>query len=158
MTMDLAPIIQLRERKLSDRERDEKNALARCDSARRTYALAQQRIEAFADQIRTLELDLLRELLDTQITIHDIDALHERLKEAEQTAHRLANAANLAKIELAGAEKRATTARETKQNASAALNKINCFNDELAKEKAILAAAAEDAEIEDFVETMFARG
>lgn len=158
MTMNLEAIIELRERKLTDRQREEDVTLERCEEARRAYLLSRQRVDEFTEEIRTLELDLLNELLDTRITIHDIDALNERLAEAEATAKRLADAVSFAEVELANAEQDVAKARVAKRSASARLKKINCFNDELNRERAILATAAEDAEIDDFVETMFARG
>lgn len=155
--MDLTQIIKIRQRKFDDCQREEREALGKHGLARRTLDLAHQRVLDYSKEISTLELDLLTELLNTEITVQDIDALNQKLKDAEDKARRLAGACELAQEQLTEAEAGVRAARLTKQKANSGLNKITAIDEELATERKQLALAAEEAEIDDFVETMFGR-
>lgn len=152
-------IIDIRNRKVRQNRKAEKAAMAECNSARERVQKAHQAIEEFAEEIRTLEVDLLNELLETRITVLDVDELNRKLADAERKAKRLKEIYDGALAALAQAEQELESRRRERAIAQSKLSKIEELNLVLVEENNEASRALEDAQIDEFVETMrFAGG
>jgi chromosome segregation ATPase len=156
--LDFTKIIEIRDRKLNDIRKREKRAFADCNLVRNKVKKARKEMEEFAERIRTLEVDLIKDLLETEITVFDIDELKLKLKSAENKAHRLVEDHAQAEQLLAQAEKKLEQIRGELRTAQSKLNKITELDSILADERKELSVAAEDAQIDEFVETMRSKG
>lgn len=152
--LDFTKIIEIRDKKLKDHRRKEKKAISECNQARDSVQAAKKAVDDFAAEIKNLEVELINDLLNTEISITDIGILNSKLEEAEKKAQRLVNEHQQAESELADAEKRLEQIRQERIKAQSKLNKISELDNVLAEERREGLIAAEDAQMDAFVETM----
>ncbi|MGL6209791.1 MAG: hypothetical protein ACRC14_08185 [Paracoccaceae bacterium] len=154
---DLSRILEIRNRKLGKARRAEADAMSAMQRGRHDLGIAQEAVDAFADEIRTLEIDLLRELVESELTKADFGRLESRLKQAEDLARKLAMGLEMAAATLSRRETEAQDARSERREMQSKTARV----DELVKlqtdEARVAALREEDAEIEAIAEVISAR-
>jgi ATP phosphoribosyltransferase regulatory subunit HisZ len=154
---DFAQIVRLRERRL-DRARGRHMETNRAFAAAgRRLTVAQNVVDDFLEETRTLELDLLTELLNTSVTTQDLMRIEETLKRTEQRAQKLADDVSEAKVVLNETGKIAEAAAADKDRIEARLNKSREMHDHMQRREQLVIQAAEDAELDEFSVCMTAR-
>ncbi len=134
--------------------RAEALAQAACAAARQHAVAASEAMDSYLEEIRTLEIDLLAELVGSELKLEDFSRLETRLKQAENRAHFLADEHASAMSALFSSEQEieeARTARLIAQSKSAKINEVVLLQFDAAR---VAAIATQDAEIDAFVETM----
>ncbi|MCU0910042.1 MAG: type III secretion protein [Rhodobacteraceae bacterium] len=152
--VDLSPILDIRNTRLDDLRKDEKAETAAYADATREVHEARTRMEDYAREILTLEVDLLRELVGTELTNADFAKFKAKLEEAEKKAKELAEDLRLANERMAEAERSLLKARQARVQAQSKVNRIGELKKILDEERRAEAIAREDAEGDDFVDMM----
>lgn len=155
--IDLARVIAIRGDKVDKLRRVERTAGQACGAARDAVFKAREDMDLYAESIKTLEVDLLTELVDTEMTSLDFTAFEGKLKAAADKAIELSEAFEEANEKLRLAEIELEEARAETREASSKLNRISELNNLIEEEKNAEDARAEDAESDAFVETMTGR-
>ncbi|MEM9147435.1 MAG: hypothetical protein AAGC57_14685 [Pseudomonadota bacterium] len=156
--VDLGRIVEMRQRKLADHERAERQALAHLGDARAKLQDARAAMKAYAAEVATIERDMLSNLIGKDVSLDDIRMIEETLREVEERAKALSNAHESAKKRVAEAEQNAARRRLAREHIQAKLNKISEIDTVLTKERRAAARAAEDAEMDGFVDMIAGRG
>ena len=151
---DFTAIIGIRQRKADALRRVETASNTACDAARMRLAETRDAKLAYLEEIRTLEIDLLTELVNSEITIGDLGKLEATLLAAEQKAKALAADHDLALAQLLEREAEVEAARLDRRVATSKLNRISEIDRGLRALQTQLDAARQETELEEFVETM----
>ncbi len=154
---DLSRVLEIRDRRLTKARRAESAAAARVGLARHSLSLAQHAVDAYAEEIRTLEIDLLNELVDSELTRVDFARLEIQLKQAAIRARKLAAGLEVAAAALSHCEAEAEAARQDRrviQSKTARIGEMVSLQRDEARAAALL---REDAELEAFAEVMAMR-
>lgn len=154
---DLARILSLREKRCTALRRAEKVASSQALAARERVKSIQQSIDEYAAEVRTLEIDLLAELVRTELKKNDFDAFHEKLAAAEQHARRLAERLQEAKKSLSEAVHQFKKARQDRREMEAKTNRIAQVQNDIAQEAATAQTVANDAEMDEIAEVLSGR-
>lgn len=154
---DLSRILSLRQRRCATLRRAEDAARDRVTAARERVRSVRQSMDDYAAQIRTLEIDLLTNLMKTELRKTDFDAFRETLEAAELRARRLAERHKEATKALLEAERGIDKARRDRRDMEAKVNRIAQVNDVLAEDRAIAETRARDVEMDDVAEILSAR-
>ena len=155
---DFSKLLQIRNRKLDVQRRAERRMADLCAYCRQEVEKARQAMEDYMEEIKTLEIDLLTELVNTELKPADFKKIEARLKEAEEKAASLSQAHTEATEQLSFAEEKMTQERRTTTLMQSKTNKVAEI-DRIERDAALTRQSnAEEAAIDEFVETMWARG
>lgn len=152
--VDLTPILNLRTSRLDDLRKQEQKAAAGHLAAAAKVDEARQKMQDYADEIRTLEVDLLRDLLNTELTGADFTAFQSRLDQAEKKAKRLAEDHREASEARDDAERELLERRRDRAEAQSRTNRIGELKKILDEERRTEAIRKEDAEGDEFIDMM----
>jgi hypothetical protein len=152
--VDLKPILDIRNTRLDDLRRQEQTAIVAFAAARDAVAEARRKMQDYADEIRTLEVDLLRELVDTELTGADFATFQAKLDQAEKKARELAEDHRLATEEQTEKETALLETRRERTGAQSKVNRIGELKKLIDEERRAEAVRTEDAESDEFVEMM----
>jgi len=155
---DLSRIVELRSRRRDTFRRTEKEKQDMCDVARKKAQRTRNAMDAFADEVRTLEIDLLRDLMNTELRKTDFDKFREALEAAEKKARDLASQNEEAAKALTRSERALDRARNDVQRVETKLNRMSQLQKMQLEEVADCAARAQDAEADDIAEMMYGLG
>jgi chromosome segregation ATPase len=151
---DLSRVLALRQRRCATLRRAEASAKDRVTVARERVRSVRQSMDDYAAQIRTLEIDLLTELMRTELKKADFDAFREKLDAAERRARRLAERLEEATKALLAAERQIDSARRARREMEAKANRIAEVRNVIAQEAAQEEAGALDAEMDEIAEAL----
>jgi chromosome segregation ATPase len=154
---DLSRVLALRQRRCATLRRAEDAARAKVTAARDRVRSVRQSMDDYAAQIRTLEIDLLTELMRTELKKTDFDAFRETLEAAERRARRLADRLDEATKSLMQAERGIDQARRNRRDMETKTNRISQVHDVIVQDRALAEAQARDAEMDDIAEVLSAR-
>jgi hypothetical protein len=155
--VDFKRILDIRARKLEDQRREEKQMLIACAAYRQKVQDSRIAMENYMEEIKTLEIDLLNEFVNQKMAVPDLNKLQAELDKAEDKATRLSADYTSALEYLKVAEKAMEEERRKRfilQSKHNKISEIHRIKEEEAKNRSI---SAEEAAIDDFVETMFVR-
>lgn len=152
--VDLSPILDIRNSRLDDLRKQEKTATGTFAQAQAKVDEARQKMQDYADEIRTLEVDLLRELLNTELSGADFTAFQSKLDQAEKKAKDLAEQHRQAEEARSEAEKDLLERRRERTEAQSKATRIAELKKLLDEEKRAEAVRKEDAEGDEFVDSM----
>ncbi|MCP1846090.1 SMC interacting uncharacterized protein involved in chromosome segregation [Bradyrhizobium sp. USDA 4524] len=156
--VDFGQIVRIRSRRLDHARRNLARSRRLFAEAGRRFMEAQDAADTFLKKTRTLEIDLLTEILNKPVTTNDLRAIEERLRKTQDDAQNLANVVAAARhaltesgdaLEMASTEKKATESR---------LNKSREMHDLLRQIVCAEEIAAEDAELDEFCELIASEG
>jgi len=150
---NFSPIIAVRDRKLNALKEEEREIQITCAVARNRTQEAFAAMNAYAEEIRTLEIDLLNELLETELRAIDIAGIEGQLKKAEQKAQELAASYQAAQRLLEATEKEASQTRAKRVQAQAKLNKVTELNRLMENERRLEMNRLQDAEQDEFMDS-----
>lgn len=152
--VDLTPILNIRGARLDDLRKQEKKAAAGYAAAAARVEEARRQMQDYAEEIRTLELDLLRELLNTELTGVDFTKFQSKLDQAEKKAKRLAEDHREASEGQTEAERELLERRRERAAAQSKANRIGELKTILDEERRAEAVRKEDAEGDEFIDMM----
>lgn len=155
--VDFSQIVALRDRKVQRVRKAETQALFAYEEASAFVEERQAEADAFLEKNRTLEFDLLQEILNSKITVRDVQAIEEKLRKAEEKARQYAARIAEAKEEQNNAAEAVQIARSDVRSARQQLRKSQEFQTQQDQEKRQRAIAAEEAALDEFSELMTAR-
>ncbi len=155
---DLDRIMELRGRRRDTLKRAEQAAQDMCNVARDRVRRTRSAMDEYAEEVRTLELDLLRELMNTELRKTDFDEFREKLEAAEKKARDLAGRNDEAQKALSKAERAVDRARRDARRVEAKLNRMSQLQKLRREEAADAAIRAQDAESDDIADMLFGRG
>ena len=155
---DLGRIVALRERRRDKLRKAEHAAIDACESARKRVTRARNAMDKYAEEVRTLEVDLLRDLMNTQLKKTDFDMFREKLEAAEQKAKSLALKFDKESQLLSRTERNVERARRETQRVAAKLNRISQLDEMFKQDAKEIAIRTEDAASDDIAEMLFGRG
>jgi predicted RNase H-like nuclease (RuvC/YqgF family) len=155
---NLARIIELRERRRDSMKRVEKTARGICDDARNQLHAARNAMERYAEEVRTLEIDLLRDLMNTELRKNDFDRFREKLDAAAKKAQQLAAQYHAAGFAVEKAERAVDRAHRDTRRIESKLNRISQVERVQREDADLLSVRALDAESDDIAEMMYGRG
>ena len=156
--VEFSKVIAVRERKRERATKGLTQAEAARDEACDAVQLAQSELETFAESVKTLEVELLRDLLRTNITVSDVAILRDKLKKAEEKAREHVANVQRARDALMLQENAVEAQRHTMKVTSSKLRRITEIDKELARIESTKAILREDAKLDEFAEQMAARG
>lgn len=156
--IDFARVITVRERKTDASKKNESRAYAACQAARTQLAIARVEMEDFAERLKTLEVELLSDLLKTRITVHDVAVLRDRLNDARDKALQLVENVKEAQAHLEMREEILEGERRKTLHLQSKLKRITELDKKLIEVEAMNQIKVEDAKMDEFVDTMSARG
>ncbi len=154
---DLTKIIDIRERKIADAKKAEKQAVIQLNNAEASVLRAKQDMQDYSEEIKNKEKELLSGLMNKEITVNDIAKLETEMKKIEQHAIELSKAYNHTKKITDLIRKEVEKAQQIKQESETKLKKIQEVSKAFDAEKIAEATALEEAQIDEFVETMWGR-
>lgn len=155
--IDFTQVVAVRNRKLGRARNAERQSMHACDAARETVENARQAMRDYSDEIRTLEVDLISRLVDTRITLQDVNNLNIELERAKKKATKLADEHKEANGRLDEAEKQVENLRRERVEKEVKLNKITELNERILEQEATSSINAQDAALDEFLDTMNAR-
>lgn len=155
--IDLKRIVEMRERRVADRMRNERQAKSHMRAAEAMEQQAREAMRSYAEEVSNIEQEMLAEIVGKEVTLDDIRKIEETLREIEEKAQDLAQAYEQAKQATEKAEEAAVHMHRARVAAEAKFNKIREVDTVLQAEQRVLAQAAEDAELDSFAEIMAAR-
>jgi hypothetical protein len=156
--VDLGRILVLRERRRDAMRRVESAAKQTVETTRAKVQIVRATMDAFAAKIRTLEIELLTELMNTEMKVTDFDTFRDTLKAAETEAKRLSEEHRLAMQELLQAERSLDKARRNRREVESKVNRIGKVQEVLLDQRAWEEMMARDAEMDDIAEVLAGRG
>ncbi|WP_299211339.1 hypothetical protein [uncultured Tateyamaria sp.] len=154
---DLSQLVAIRKKRADRKMRLEAKARQALLAASSDVQKALDDIEAFAQQVKTLELDLLNDLLKCEVTVADIKKMESQLLAAEKQAAKLREQLTLAQEKEDAHENAFQKARSAKVDAHSSLQKIEVSQEHLLSEVAKLESEAEDRELDEVVQGLFRR-
>jgi chromosome segregation ATPase len=152
--VDLTPILNIRSSRLDDLRKQEQKSAVQHAAARAKVDEAQKQVQDYADEVRTLEVDLLRELLNTELTGADFTKFQSKLDQAEKKAKRLAEEHREAREEETEAERELLDRQRDRTVAQSKANRIGELKKILDEERRAEAIRKEDAEGDEFIDMM----
>lgn len=155
--VDLGRILVLRERRRDAMRRAETAARLRVEASRTNVQIVRETMEAFKAKIRTLEIELLTELMNTEMKVTDFDAFRDTLKAAENEAKRLSDDYQQAISELMQAERNLDKARRDRRDVESKVNRIGKVQEVLLDQRAMAEMVARDVEMDDIAEVLSGR-
>lgn len=155
--VDLGRILVLRERRRDAIRRAEVAAKVRVETSRIKVQTVRETMDAFAAKIRTLEIELLTELMNTEMKVTDFDAFRDTLKAAETEAKRLSDNHRLATMELLQAERSLDKVRRDRRVVESKVNRIGKVQEVLLDQRSWAEMMARDAEMDDIAEVLSGR-
>lgn len=156
--VDYSHIVRVRGRRLDHARRNLARTKSAFTEAGRRLVDAQHDVASFLEETQTLEIGLLKDVLDRPVTINDLLAIDEKLRKVKTHAQKLADAVVVARqalkatgdaFEAAAVEKTATEAHLNKSG------ELHARHRQIEKLKLI---AAEDAELDEFTELIAIMG
>jgi hypothetical protein len=155
--VDLGRILVLRERRRDAMRRAETAARQRVEASRANVQSVRETMEAFTAKIRTLEIELLTELMNTEMKVTDFDAFRDTLKAAEDEAKRLSENHRLATYDLMQAERSLDKTRRDRREVESKVNRIGKVQEVLLDQRSWAEMIARDAEMDDIAEVLSGR-
>lgn len=154
---DLERIIQLRNVRYDKLLRKQSLAEEALEAARETLLRARNEMDAFAEKMRTLEIELLTELLNTRLHKTDFDIFSEKLKKAEEETADLVRRHDQAALNFQKNERAMERVGREAQEVQSKINKLNQLRSVIAEEERGAELRAVDAQSDDIAATIFAR-
>lgn len=154
---DLSRILAVRQRRCDTLRRVERVAKDRILAARNRVASVRKSMDDYAEQIRTLEIDLLTDLMKTELNKTDFDRFREKLEAAELRARRLADRFKEASRALSDAERDIDKARRNRREMEAKVNRVGQVLDVLDEGLRLEQTQALDAEMDEIAGILAAR-
>lgn len=155
---DFSKIVALRRRRLDRMLKAESAEKAALSEATAALDEAQKEIDDFLEKTRTLEIDLLTELLNKRVSINDLLAVEEELKKVKAKAEELAEHRADCETRLREAKERARIATRNRVQSARKLDKSEHVQDHMLLLQRHASMAREEAAIDEFCELMAARG
>ena len=156
--VDFSRVISVRERRTDKAKAREAAAFAACEAARGKLMAARDEMEAFVESIKGLETRLLSELLESRITVHDVNRIRDKLREASEYARKLVANVKQAQAELNEREHNLESEREASREIQSKLRRITELDKQLTEIEAKQLVVKEDATMDEFADTMNRRG
>ena len=156
--IEFSRVISVRERKVGAAKSSEAAAFLACEAARQKLSAARQRMEGFAEEVKDLEIRLLSDLMKTNITVHDVARLRDKLRDVEIHTLNLVDQVRSAQSELAAQEQRLEAKRQATLRIQSKLRRITELDKKLEEIEAKDRLKKEDEKMDEFIETMTSRG
>lgn len=156
--VDFSRVISVRERRTATAKAREAAAFAACDAARGNLMAAHNEMEAFAESIKGLEARLLSELMETRITVHDVNRIRDKLRQANERARNLVANVRQAQAQLGMQEQSLEREREASREIQSKLRRITELDKQLTEIEAKKLVLEEDAKMDEFADTMNRKG
>jgi flagellar biosynthesis chaperone FliJ len=154
--VDLNRILDLRNLRHDKLQRKLSVAQEICAHARKELFHAQKEMDAFAQKMRTFEVDLLTDLLKTRLQKTDFDIFAGKLKKAEEEATKLVSRHDSATVDVQKTERTAERVRRETATVQSKINKLSRLQSILDEEGKDAELRAMDAQSDDIAEVMFA--
>lgn len=154
---DFSRIVELRQRRLDRARRIESEEHAALNQAKAARADAEREIADYLSSIRTLEADLLTELLHKAVSVKDLLAVEEALKKVQQKAEKLADHRSECETRVVEAEERTRIAARDRAERARKLNKSELIQQRMESLQAQQDLAREESAIDEYCEQMTAR-
>lgn len=154
---DLGRLVTLRDRRASRARRVEDDARKKVRAAHAELGKAQDERDAFIEEIRTLEIDLLSALMNTRVTVHDLMAVKEKLDEAERRTQEMEAAIEKAQHAVDEAIAMHEAAQQDAANLKCRLEKSREMHRHLRDLETQSLQTAEDAQLDEISQILAAR-
>ncbi|WP_173932927.1 hypothetical protein [Chelativorans sp. Marseille-P2723] len=155
--IDFSKIVAIRQRRLDRMITAEKLEEAALRQADADCEAAQQAIDDYLEQTRTLEIDLLTNLLNKSVSVNDLLAVEETLRKTKEKAQELANHRAECETRLLEAKERVRIAGRQRANSAVKLNKSEHIQTHLRQQRMHSEELREEAALDEFCEQMAAR-
>lgn len=153
---DLERLLSLRKRRHEASVERVNSAKRRLKSSRKNLGTATQTLENFKDELAQLEKRLLSEILRKKIKASHIERIHQELKDAAKHAETLINNVTEAEASVDRAFEGLQDSKTESKIAEQKRSKIHSLRQDELKQKEVMATRAEEAEMDDVAEIIFA--
>jgi len=155
--LDFSRIVALRQRRLDRSLKMESAEKAAVLDAQQSLAASQKAIDEYLEETRTLEIDLLTELLNRKVSVNDVLAVEKILQKTKEKARELAHRRANCQDRLAEAKERARIAGRNRFSSALKLNKSTHIQDHMRVLRRRSVDLRDEAVIEEFCEQLAAR-
>ncbi|WP_176086022.1 hypothetical protein [Martelella sp. HB161492] len=150
-------IVTLRKQRTERARRNEAHARQELEKSSAAVIEAKKAVEAFREETKTLEWDLLKRLIGHAVTINDLLDVEVQLKAAQKKAQELVDKVTVCKNTEQEDKQRLEQRRAFRVAATLKLNKSEEMESEFAAERRREQTFAEDALMDEFSEMAFNR-
>jgi len=156
--LDFSRVVALRQRRLDRMLKAENAEKVALSGARDALSAAQKAIDDYLEETRTLEIDLLTELLHRGVSVNDLLAVEETLKKTKQKARELADRRAECEALLDAAKERARIAERNRLQSARKLDKSEHIQSHIQALRHQAELFREEAAIDEFCEQVAVRG
>lgn len=153
----IGKLLKLRHSKLDRAKTDLRNAEIHLEEAAEREAAAREDAEDYSERMKNIETELLQQCVETSNRRTDLTTIGPILKQVKEQEATLWALHETTQMELKSCEAARLQAEANVSTIDDGIRRLGEFEKVTIEEDRLAAIAAEDAELDDIAETMFAR-